>query len=701
LMHKMKVNEIYSSSLNWLKQKSSFRLYAVVLLGVMALAYDSQIWRMGFYFDDWEGVFLYKQGFSFKQIWDYFLVDRPFSVFVHVLFDPIFGASSIGWHIFVLLLNWGAILFLVKALLQLWPKRIMEIGWLGLLIAIYPGISFQFVVLTSLPHYSSMFLFTLSLFLMIKSVQGSRKTHVLMYWTSVALALMQVLIIEYFSALELIRLLLLFYIFRLSSKEKKELIKRVFITWLPYALVFLGFLVFRFEILPAIQLAGSAVKHQPQIFGQLIRDPFGTMRHYSEIALQDAVYAVLYVWTLPGIPQDISLESKATLVSWVLGAVVAAGCAIFLWSWHRKNGEGDLQEPPPLFVTLLSLVALVLGGLPIWAINRQALNGSWADRFLMGQVFGAVPLMVLIVLWLTGQPRRQVQNVFFAILLAGSFSLQFRTGNKYALNWQDQRNYYWQMKWRVPSMEPGTFILSPYTPIDKNAIYQIAYAVNIIYASGYDKESVMYWWFDGPSELWDLAAGKYRIGAAVNVDFRSLKFRSDMQHALPLLYRPGRGCLQVVDQVYQGEPLLSQQEEQVFTVVNPGLIETREQPMPEDVFGKEPSHDWCYFFQKADLAREFEQWDEVIRLWGAANASNAARAKFGPEYIPFIEAFARQGDWGQAVQLTTIANKTTQDMQALLCDNWKRILEDSPGSQEQQSAWQAIQNELGCVIADQ
>jgi hypothetical protein len=40
-------------------------------------------------------------------------------------------------------------------------------------------------------------------------------------------------------------------------------------------------------------------------------------------------------------------------------------------------------------------------------------------------------------------------------------------------------------------------------------------------------------------------------------------------------------------------------------------------------------------------------------------------------------------------------------MQALLCDNWKRILEDSPGSQEQQSAWQAIQNELGCVIADQ
>jgi hypothetical protein len=697
----MNVKEIYRSSLNWLERKSSFRLYAVVLLGTMALAYDSQVWRMGFYYDDWEGVFLYKQGFSFKQIWDYFLIDRPFSSFVHVLFNPILGASSIGWHILGLLLNWGAILFLVRALLQLWPKRIMEVGWLGLLLALYPGISRQFVILTSIPHYSSMFLYTLSLLLMIRAVQSKGRYRIFLYWSSVAMALMQVLIVEYFSALELIRLMLLFYIFRLSNKDKSELIKRVFITWLPYALVFILFLVYKFEVLPSIQLAGFAAKHQLQIFEQLVHDPFGTLRHYSEIALQDVDYAVFYVWTLPGTPQEISLESKATLASWGLGAIVAVLCAICMWGWFRNKGQGELQEPPPLFITLLSVVALILGGLPNWIIDRQAINGIWAGRFLFGQVLGAVPLIVLITLWLTGQSRRQVQNIFFAILLASSFSLQFRTGNKFVLNWRDQRNYYWQMKWRVPSMEPGTFILSPYTPIAYNAKYQIAYAVNIIYAPHYDKENVLYWWFDGPSELWDLSAGKYRLGGSVDVSFRSIIFKSDFQHALPVIYRQGRGCLQVVDEVYKGEPLLSEQETQLFTVINHGLVDLKDTPMPVDVFGKEPPHDWCYFFEKADLAREFGQWDEVIRLWEAANAGHVAQAKFGPEYLPFIEAFARQGDWEQAVQLTAIADKTTQDMQALLCDNWKRILEDSPASQEQQSAWQGIQNELGCVIADQ
>src|SRR6187455_2078703 len=109
------MKETYKKTFEWIAQISSLRLYALILLISMALAYDAQAWRMGFYYDDWEGVFLYKQGFSGLQIWNYFLVDRPFSSIVHILFNPILGASPLGWHILGLLLNWAAILFLVKA----------------------------------------------------------------------------------------------------------------------------------------------------------------------------------------------------------------------------------------------------------------------------------------------------------------------------------------------------------------------------------------------------------------------------------------------------------------------------------------------------------------------------------------------------------------------------------------------------------
>ena len=35
---------------------------------------------------------------------------------------------------------------------------------------------------------------------------------------------------------------------------------------------------------------------------------------------------------------------------------------------------------------------------------------------------------------------------------------------------------------------------------------------------------------------------------------------------------------------------------------------------PPMLFGPEPPHTWCYYFQKADLARQRGDWDEVARL---------------------------------------------------------------------------------------
>ncbi len=102
-----------------------FRLYAVLLFLAMTAAYNAQIWRMGFYYDDWEGVFLQKQLFSAGQIWQYFLIDRPFSALTHLIFNPLLGANPIGWRILGQVLNWAAVLCLVKALLQVWPRRVM------------------------------------------------------------------------------------------------------------------------------------------------------------------------------------------------------------------------------------------------------------------------------------------------------------------------------------------------------------------------------------------------------------------------------------------------------------------------------------------------------------------------------------------------------------------------------------------------
>jgi len=42
---------------------------------------------------------------------------------------------------------------------------------------------------------------------------------------------------------------------------------------------------------------------------------------------------------------------------------------------------------------------------------------------------------------------------------------------------------------------------------------------------------------------------------------------------------------------------------------------TRNHPGPEVIYGKQNTQTWCYYFEKADLARQYGQWDEIARLW--------------------------------------------------------------------------------------
>ncbi len=679
----------------WLERHGGFGLYAVVLLVAMAAAYDAQVWRLGTYYDDWEGIFLYKQGFSPQQIWDYFLRDRPFSFLVHIVYNPIIGASPVGWHLLALLLNWVAILLLVRALLRLWPGRVMEVGWIGLLLALYPGMHRQFVPHTSMPHYTSMLLFTLSLLLMVKAFQD--KSHrVLFLVISVALGMLQVLIIEYFAALELLRILILFHIFRATASSWKEAAGRALRAWWPYAMVFAAFLVYHFGLLPAIQPKGLVPQHPVTLFGQLAHHPLSTLRQYTENILQDTLYSALYAWTLPWVPQDIDLQARAVLFSWILGAVIAALCALVMWSWQRKASAGP-GSTSAAFLVILCVSGLLLGGLPAWIIGDQAVKGMWADRFLFGQILGAVPLAVVAVAWLTGPDRRNALNLVFAVVLMGSVSLQFRVGNDYAVLWDRTRSYYWQLKWRVPSLQPGTFIVSSTTPVGGTDIYQVGLAVNTAFNAGYGKEQVQYWWFNGPENLWEKSIGKYRPAMNIDYTFRSLIFRSNMRQALPVVQAKWGGrCLQVLDPVYQGEPGLDQNDQNLFSISHVSMILPKEKPLPQDVFGAELPHDWCYYYERADLARQFGQWDQVLLLWQQAGPL-ISTFSYGPEYLPFIEAFARTGQWARAVDLTMKADAKTTNMPEFLCRTWTRIVKATPASDTGTGAWTKVQAALSCT----
>ena len=73
------------------------------------------------------------------------------------------------------------------------------------------------------------------------------------------------------------------------------------------------------------------------------------------------------------------------------------------------------------------------------------------------------------------------------------------------------------------------------------------------------------------------------------------------------------------------------------------------------LFGSEPPHDWCYYYEKADLARQQGKWPEVIKL-----AEQAQKQSLSPndqiEWMPFLQAYAVAGDMKNVKQLSTRIN---------------------------------------------
>jgi hypothetical protein len=67
------------------------------------------------------------------------------------------------------------------------------------------------------------------------------------------------------------------------------------------------------------------------------------------------------------------------------------------------------------------------------------------------------------------------------------------------------------------------------------------------------------------------------------------------------------------------------------------------------VFGPEPRRNWCYYYQKASLARQRGDWVEIILL--GEETSDKGLAPLDPiEWMPFLQAYAITGDIDRLIE---------------------------------------------------
>lgn len=633
--------------------------YPVALFLIGAISYEYALMSMGYYWADWEIVMFTKLNPALQ--FGYYAGDRPFPWVYHLVYSLV-GSQPIGWHIVTLFIRWAGTLFFVKAITLIWPRYKKYFLWLGALLIVYPGFLQQLQAATKARHIMTLLLFSLSIYLMALAVKRPKMAFVLFPLSWIA-TFVHLFTTEYFSGLELIRPVLLWVLMAGTGNKYLQIFRRVAITSLPYLVITAFFFWARFVYLPDILETTNRLREINTTVSGFQLTSLDALLGLFNIIFLDFLHVTFQVWTDTVIDlRDFTFQRRAAWFAFGLGVALAGIFSFF----HETDKENTPDDSSSISIFIVGFLSFILGTLPIWAIGRALSMGNWSDRFSLAPMLGATMMVTALVIWFV-RPARQ--KIVLTLLLLFSIATQVWSTNTYRRDWETQLDYYWQLYWRAPTLQSGTAIFSFEQPSPSVTPWSDAgFAINVLYHYKTSDGTLPYWFINPENEYYFQKDNLFRNPV------RNLTFIGNTSNAVAVVRQLDVSCLRVLDEVYRYDPLLHEGHDRLLPISNLSRIIPDPEPvLPDaDIFGPEPEHTWCYFFQKADLARQEKDWDKVLALHADAQQKGFA-PRYGAEYIPFIEAYAQTGDWQKAYDLTIDADKLSSRHKRLLCLNWVRL----------------------------
>lgn len=658
--------------MKWIKELILDRKwYFGVLLLIAGLSYLVNTSAPGFYWDDWQAVFLYKTH-SIQTLLNFFEFDRPLSAFTYVPLFEILPMQPIVWQIVSILFRCAAVWLLTETFILIWNDHKWVLRWFGVILLVFPSFALQSVSVAFNQHFLALLLFSLSLYLMVKAILVTSWLRWVYGVLSLVAAFGHMATMEYFVGLEALRLLLIFAVLTRNgtlSSIKSRMLKTLLL-FVPYGLTLAGYFYWRFRIFPT-ELAGAIAEdpNAPSLLYGLKTDFFSSLVALLNLGLQDTVYLITQGWLRPLQAEFLRLDARFNLLSWGIGLVAAVFTAVWLKE-KIKAAEGESTVHFHVPAAIIGLAGIILGGLPVWSTNRSALVGKWSERFTLAPMIGAVLLIVVLLDWFIDDRRKK--NIILSLILGLSIAFQMQSTHRFVNDWDIQREYYWQIAWRIPAIKPGTGLLSGNVPSANSSHHSTSFALNILYGGEVLSPAAPVWYFR-PIDISDIV-DNHAKDQPVQGHLRNVTFEGTSSNLIGILNRPSSGCLLVLDETYQGNPLIDGTNHHIMALSNLEQIDLDAPPIvpDEQIFGKEPEHQWCYYFQKADLARQLKDWNEVSRLM--EQALNAGLdANFSTEYLPLLEAQFNLSDWSGYLETSQKMLTRNTGFENFVCTQWERI----------------------------
>jgi hypothetical protein len=249
------------------------------------------------------------------------------------------------------------------------------------------------------------------------------------------------------------------------------------------------------------------------------------------------------------------------------------------------------------------------------------------------------------------------------------------------------------MTWRAPGLKKDTMVLVN-EELEYYADNSLSAALNWIYAPDNHSDIVDYVLFY-PTNRESLSLEPNK---PVNYDFLAGKFAGNTSQAVVFYYSPPR-CLRLLDPEIDSKNRLIPDDsflrDAVLLSSTTPILSEPVARMPA-IYNPEPAHGWCYFFQKADLARQMGDWHTVTQLGDVAFALDDYPNDPIERFV-FIEGYAHIANWERAVELTMDSYEVSRKFTApLLCKLWDRIARETEETPERNVTLDVVQSKLEC-----
>ncbi len=671
---------------------------SLALLAVTFFSYGIFAFQQGFQWDDWGFAWLIRT-LGRPGLFDYFATNRPFLAYVYSVTTSIFGANPVAWQFFSLLMRWLTAVSLLWVLRQIWPERVRETFFAAAFFLVYPGFNQQAIAITYSHFFLAQTLLFTSVGLMLMFAREPRR-----FWWAGLLGVLfsgfNLFSTEYFFGLELLRPLLLWLGLRPGWPEWKPRLKHALLTYLPFFLTLLGYLYWRYFIL-------GFYLYRPELVSDLSSSPITRLAGIPRTILEQWQVASWGAWgqvfQMPDFP---AYGPRLVLVY----AVVLLLTGFGLYAVVKRIKPADLEGWGFSVQWIgLGFLSMLLAGIPFLVTDLPLRLTFPNSRFTLPFALGAAFLLVALLELL---PRWSNRILLASALVALAVGLQFNNGYLWREDWQRQKSFFWQMNWRIPDLQPGSILLSSDTPFEYSSDNSLTFPLNLIYAPENHTTEIEYAYFFVSVRLGnELEALK--PGLPIHQDFLAATFDSSSDRMVAVHHAPP-GCFRVLHPVYDrdlplapvmgedaallqetGLPVLPRTASKALVLSNLGQIAPR--PVNGvsllEIFNPEPAHTWCYYFEKADLARQEENWAQVAEIGDQVFAIPYYPDDYS-EYLPFIEAYARTGRWEDARDLTRKTADLMPVLRPALCAIWQR-LEADPGAAIAPAQVEKMKTELG------